>query len=89
MKLKVAQWYLTLCEPLDYPGDLPNPRIELKSPALQADSLPTEPQGRPRNSGVGSLSSPGDLPFPGMEPESPTLEVDSLPMEPPEKPTSP
>ena len=25
------------------PGDLPNPRIELKSPALQADSLPSEP----------------------------------------------
>ena len=24
------------------PGDLPNPEIEPKSPALQADSLPTE-----------------------------------------------
>ena len=24
--------------------------------ALQADSLPTEPQGKPRNTGVGSLS---------------------------------
>ena len=25
------------------PGDLPNPVIELRSPALQADSLPSEP----------------------------------------------
>ena len=25
-----------------FPGDLPNPGIEPKSPALQADSLPTE-----------------------------------------------
>ena len=29
------------------PGDLPNPGIELRSPALQVDSLPTEPQGKP------------------------------------------
>ena len=26
------------------------------SPALQADSLPAEPQGKPKNIGVGSLS---------------------------------
>ena len=30
-------------------GNLPNPGIEPKSPALQADSLPAEPQGKPRN----------------------------------------
>jgi len=30
------------------PGDLPDPGIELKSPALQADSLPAEPVGKPR-----------------------------------------
>ena len=30
--------------------------IEPRSPALQADSLPAEPQGKPRNTGVGSLS---------------------------------
>ena len=29
------------------PGDLPNPGIEPKSPTLQADSLPNEPQGSP------------------------------------------
>ena len=28
-------------------GDLPNPGIEPKSPTLQADSLPNEPQGSP------------------------------------------
>ena len=29
------------------PGDLPNPGIEAGSPALQADSLPSEPPGKP------------------------------------------
>ena len=38
------------------PGDLPNPGTEPRSPALQADSFPAEPQGKPENTGVGSLS---------------------------------
>ena len=29
------------------PGDLPNPGIKPRSPALQADSLPSEPPGKP------------------------------------------
>ena len=29
--------------PFPYPGDLPNPGIEPRSPTLQADSLPGEP----------------------------------------------
>ena len=29
------------------PGDLPNPGIEPGFPALQADSLPSEPPGKP------------------------------------------
>ena len=37
-------------------GDLPNPGIELGSPTLRAESLPTEPPGKPKNTGVGSLS---------------------------------
>ena len=37
------------------PGDLPNPGIKPRSPTLQADSLPAEPQGKPKNIGVGSL----------------------------------
>ena len=31
--------------PFPSPGGLPHPGIELRSPALQADSLPTELQG--------------------------------------------
>jgi len=31
--------------PFPSPGDLPDPRIERRSPALQADSLPSEPPG--------------------------------------------
>ena len=34
----------------------PNPGMELRSPALQADSLPAEPPGKPMNTGVGSHS---------------------------------
>ena len=34
---------------------LPNPGIKPRSPALQADFLPAEPQGKPKNTGVGSL----------------------------------
>ena len=33
--------------PLPSPGDLPDPGIEPRSPASQADSLPTELQGGP------------------------------------------
>ena len=29
-----------------FPGDLPNPEIKSRSPALQADSLPAEPPGK-------------------------------------------
>ena len=43
-------------QPFPSPGNLPNPGIELRSLALQADSLPVEPQRKPKNTGVGSLS---------------------------------
>ena len=35
--------------PFRSPGDLPNPGIEPRSPALQADSLPSEPPGKPQS----------------------------------------
>ena len=35
---------------------LPNPGIEPRSPTLQVDSLLSEPPGKPKNTGVGSLS---------------------------------
>ena len=38
------------------PGDLPNPRIEPRSPTLQLDSLSSESPKKPKNTGVGSLS---------------------------------
>ena len=42
--------------PFPSPGDLPKPGIEPQSPTLQVDSLPAESQGKPKNTGVGSLS---------------------------------
>ena len=46
-------WSGLPCPP---PGDLPNPGIELMSLILQANSLPSEPTGKPKNTGIGSLS---------------------------------
>ena len=34
--------------PFPSPGDLPNPGIEPRSPTMQADSVPAEPQGKPK-----------------------------------------
>ena len=34
--------------PFPSPGDLPDPGIEPGSPALQADTLPSEPPGKPK-----------------------------------------
>ena len=65
VKMLVAQWYLTLCDPMDCslpgssiheycsglpclpPRDLPEPGIKPRSPIWQADSLPSEPPGKP------------------------------------------
>ena len=41
-------------------------------------SLPAEPLGKPKNTGVVAYPSPGHLPDPGMELGSPALQVDSL-----------
>ena len=70
MKVKVAQSCLTLCDPLDYTvhGILQARVLEYiavpfsmgssqpRSPALQVDSFPAESPGKPKNTGVGSLS---------------------------------
>ena len=68
VKVKVAQFCLTLCAPwttqsmefsrpeywsgsiFPSPGNLSNPGIKPSSPALQADSLPSEPPGKVSNS---------------------------------------
>ena len=38
--------------PFPSPKDFPNPGIKPRSPALQVDSLPAEPPGKPTNTGV-------------------------------------
>ena len=75
-------WSGLPCPP---PRDLPNPGREPGSPALQADSLPSEPPGKHKSTGVVAIPSPGGLPDPGNEPWSPALQADSLPAELPGK----
>ena len=41
--------------PFPSPGDLPNPGIKHRPPILQVDSLPAEPPGKPKKTGVGSV----------------------------------
>ena len=41
--------------PFPSPGDIPDPGIKLRSPALQADSLPSEPPGKRFNRDLGNL----------------------------------
>ena len=51
LQVRILGW-----EPFPSTGDLPSQAITPRSPALQADSLRAEPQGKPKNTGVGSLS---------------------------------
>ena len=53
-------------QPFPSPGDLPNPGIEPRSLALQVDSLPAEPPGKPKNTGMGSFSLLQQI-FPSQE----------------------
>ena len=46
-------WSGLPCSPTE---DLPIPGIKPKSLTLQADSLPSKPPGKPKNTGVGNLS---------------------------------
>ena len=46
MKLSRLEYWSGLLFPS--PGDLPDPGIEPRSPALQADALPSEPPGKPK-----------------------------------------
>ena len=68
----------------------PNPWIKPRSPALQADSLLSEPPGKPKNTGVGNLSILQDN-FLTQELNQgfPALQADSLPTELPGKPPAP
>ena len=44
-------------KPFPSPGDLPNPGIEPRSPPLQADSLPAEPQGKIQENDVNFVTT--------------------------------
>ena len=58
--------------PFPSPVDLPNPRIKPRSPTLQEDSLPSEPPGKPKYTGVGSCSLlQGTFPTQGSSPGIP------------------
>ena len=51
LQARILEWV-----PFPFSKGSSQPRIEPRSPALQANSLPAEPQGKPKNTGVGSLS---------------------------------
>ena len=54
LQARVEYWSGLPCPP---PGDLPNPGIKRRSPALQVVFLPAEPPaGKPKSTGMGSLS---------------------------------
>ena len=79
-EVKVIQSCLTVCDPMNYiVHGILQARIlkwvafpfssrfsQPRSPALQVDSLPAEPQEKPRNTGVSSLSLPQWI-FPTQE----------------------
>ena len=41
--------------PFPSSGDLPDPGIKPRSPALQTDALPSEPPGKPVTPGLGAI----------------------------------
>ena len=51
LQARIVEWVA-----FPFSRDLPNPGIKPKSLALRADSLLAKPPGKPKNSGVGSLS---------------------------------
>ena len=56
LSIRILQARILKCVPCPPPGGLPNPGIEPRLPTLQADSLLSEPLGKPKNTRVGSLS---------------------------------
>ena len=51
LQARILEWVA-----FPFSRDFPNLGIEPRCPKLQANSLPAEPQGSPKNTGVGSLS---------------------------------
>ena len=78
LQARILEWVV-----FPFSRDLPNPGIKTRYPTLQEDSFPAKPPGKPKNTGVGSLSM--DLSDRGIKPQSPALQADSLPAELPDK----
>ena len=49
LQARILEWVA-----FPFSRNLPNPGIKPRSPALQADSLPAETQGKPKNTRLGS-----------------------------------
>ena len=77
LQARILEW---VAFPFSRESSQPGDRIQVS--ALQADSLPAEPPGKPKNTGLGRLSLlQGIFPTPGIEQGSRTMQVDSLPAE--------
>ena len=77
LQARILEWV-----PFPSPGDFPNPGTEPRSLTLQADSLPAEPQEKPKYTGEGSLSLLQQIfPTPGIKPGLAALRANSLPAE--------
>ena len=70
---KQENWSGLPCYP---PGDLPHPGIELRSPGLQVDSLPSEPLEKP-NSLIRQLQSQAQRGSEITHSQTPTLALSS------------
>ena len=51
IQARVLEWVA-----ISFSRELPNPGIEPRSPELQVDSLPAEPPGKTKKTGLGRLS---------------------------------
>ena len=71
-------WSGLPCPP---PGDLLKPGTKPRSPTLQVNSSPSEPPGKPKNTGVGSLTFSRGLSRLRNQTRVSSLQVDSSPAE--------
>ena len=57
LQARILEWILEYTGAFPFPRGSSQPRDRTQvSPTLQVDSLPAEPQGKPKNTGVGNLS---------------------------------
>ena len=74
---RVREWVA-----ISFSRESSQPRDQTQVSHIAGDSLPVEPPGKPKKTGVGRLSFlPAYLPDPGIELGSHALQVDSLPAE--------